>query len=82
MYEKGKLSERQLAMLHRVLRVMRERNRITDQELSIALAEPLVFHREGDPLPESRPPVVRNTHPFNVISDNNENKIEETNDVY
>lgn len=58
-FEKGKLSARQISMLHRVLHVMRERGRITDQELAQAQNETIVFHHQGEPLPEPRPGAIR-----------------------
>jgi hypothetical protein len=53
-YAEGELSNRWEARLDRVLRLMHERHRLTADELRDALAERIVFHREGDPLPPPR----------------------------
>ena len=82
MYEKGKLTERQMAMIHRVLNVMRERGRITDQELTVAHSENIVFHREGDPLPAPRAPVVRQTRYLGEFSNSESDDPQEIKDIY
>ena len=69
MYEKGELSQRQLTMLQRVLKVMKERNRISGQEYTAALEQTIEFHHEGDPLPEPRSPLVRQARPYAELSD-------------
>ncbi len=58
-YERGKVSKRELASLHRVLLRMLERNRLTKQEYDQALTQEIVFFKEGDPWPSQRRPVVR-----------------------
>ncbi|MDD5306264.1 MAG: transglycosylase domain-containing protein [Deltaproteobacteria bacterium] len=58
-YVRGEVSERQMAALHKVLDTMAARKRLTPEELAEARKETIVFHREGEPLPEARPPVTR-----------------------
>jgi membrane peptidoglycan carboxypeptidase len=56
-YVRGEVSERKLASLHKVMRTMRARGRITEAELKEGLEQQLVFHHPGDPPPEPREPV-------------------------
>ncbi|MCP4603927.1 MAG: transglycosylase domain-containing protein [Proteobacteria bacterium] len=58
-YVRGKISDRQVTNLHRVLETMKKRERITEAELAEALKQEIKFHKEGDPIPEPRPPVKR-----------------------
>ncbi len=58
-YERGEVSERKMTSLHRVMRTMRARGRITEAELQEGLAQVIEFHREGDPLPPPRIPPER-----------------------
>jgi hypothetical protein len=58
-YEKGQVTQRQMALFHRVLRTMHERHRLSDAELAEALSSEIVFYKEGSPLPPPRPPVDR-----------------------
>jgi hypothetical protein len=58
-WERGEVSDRKLSSLHRVMRTMRARGRITEAELQQGLAERIEFHREGEPLPEPRVPPER-----------------------
>lgn len=53
-YDLGRVEERGMGMLRRVLRSMRERRRISEAEYQQALGETLVFHREAQPLPAPR----------------------------
>jgi membrane peptidoglycan carboxypeptidase len=53
-FVEGELSPRWQTMLDRVLAVMRERRFITPAEYQAAVAERVVFFREGDPLPLHR----------------------------
>jgi hypothetical protein len=56
-YVRGQISERKRASLHKVMRTMRARNRITEAELLEGLEQELVFHHAGDPPPEPREPI-------------------------
>ncbi len=59
-YERAEVSEKMLKSLHRVLDRMLERERIDRFEHNEAITlQTLLFHKEGDPLPEPRPPVRR-----------------------
>lgn len=58
-YIRGYLNERNISMLHRALAKMRSRKRITEFEYREALRQKLAFHKPGDPLPPSRPPIRR-----------------------
>lgn len=53
-YDRGAVSPRLLSQLHRVLRTMRDRKRLSDAELQEALGEQIQFHKDGDPFPEPR----------------------------
>lgn len=53
-YERGKVGEKQLKMLRRVMKTMHDRGRLTDTEFTEALSQEIVFHKQGFPLPEPR----------------------------
>jgi hypothetical protein len=53
-YKRGKLSDRQWAMLRRVMKTMRDRNRLTDTELAEGLNQTIEFYKQGSPLPAPR----------------------------
>ena len=53
-YERGKVGEKQLKMLRRVMKTMHDRKRLTDSELAEGLSQEIVFHKDGFPLPEPR----------------------------
>lgn len=53
-YENGTVSAKLLSQLHRVLRTMHERERLSDAELQESLGQRIVFHKENEPLPEPR----------------------------
>ncbi len=53
-YVRDDISQRKMNVLHRVMRTMHQRGRITEEELSRGLEQELVFHREGDPRPPPR----------------------------
>jgi hypothetical protein len=63
-YVRGEISERKLASLHKVMRTMRARGRITEAELQEGLKQEIVFHREGDPVPEPRAPIEHEGMPY------------------
>ncbi len=56
-YVRGALTERQKKNLHRVLRTMKDRDRIAEIDFSNALQQEIVFFKEGDPRPTPRLPV-------------------------
>jgi hypothetical protein len=58
-YELGEVSERRMAVLHKVMRTMFERGRISAAELEEGLSQKIDFYREGEPLPEPRAQVPR-----------------------
>ncbi|MCU0662868.1 MAG: transglycosylase domain-containing protein [Myxococcota bacterium] len=58
-YEAGRVGERTVATLTKVLRTMRDRRRLSEAEYQGALSEALVFHKEGEPLPMPRPEYLR-----------------------
>ena len=53
-YVRGAVSTKLTAQLHRVLRTMRDRKRLTADELAEAMTEQIVFYKNGMPLPEPR----------------------------
>lgn len=53
-YERGKVGEKQLRILRRVMKTMHDRRRLTDVELTEGLSQAIVFHKQGYPLPEPR----------------------------
>jgi hypothetical protein len=59
--KRGTLSARTMASLHRVMSIMHRRGHISDGELRIGKEQQLVFYREGDPLPEPRYAIRRDT---------------------
>jgi hypothetical protein len=63
-YVRGDVSERKLASLHKVMRTMRARGRITEPELQQGLKQEIVFHHEGDPMPEPRAPIEHEGLPY------------------
>lgn len=58
-WENGKLSERKLKSLQRVMATMTKRKRITGAEYQEGLRQNITFYKEGMPLPEPRIPVHR-----------------------
>jgi hypothetical protein len=58
-YLRGEVSEKMMTILHKVLKIMKDREWITELEYVDALQQKLVFHKEGEPLPEPRPRVSR-----------------------
>jgi membrane peptidoglycan carboxypeptidase len=53
-YEQGAVTERRMNALHKVMRTMFERDRISRAELEQGLSETIDFYLEGEPLPEPR----------------------------
>ncbi len=58
-YAVGGLSERQRNVLHRVLKRMRARGRLTEAEYRASLGQTLDFYQDGEPLPPPRGPMAR-----------------------
>jgi hypothetical protein len=77
-YERGEVSERKMTSLHRVMRTMRARGRITEAELQEGLAQAIEFHREGEPLPAPRLPPERDGFRLSPSGDYGDYEPEET----
>jgi len=58
-YEQGEVSERRMIVLHKTMRTMFERNRISPAEYEDGLSQKIDFYRDGEPLPEPRSQVPR-----------------------
>jgi hypothetical protein len=58
-YAQGEVSERRMGALHKVMQTMLDRGRISQAEYREGLAEKIDFYREGEPLPEPRPRILR-----------------------
>jgi hypothetical protein len=58
-YVQGEVSERRMGMLHKTMRTMLERGRISAAEFEEGQSEKIDFYREGEPLPEPRAQVPR-----------------------
>jgi len=77
-YNQGKLSDRKIKSLHRVMEVMKKRDKITNSEYQIGLREEIVFYKEGDPIPAPRDPVYKDR--IEALDDETVNSIPQNND--
>ncbi len=53
-YERGNVSVKHMAQLHRLLKTMRDRKRLTELEYQDAIEDSIIFHKKGNPLPPPR----------------------------
>ncbi|MCP4675989.1 MAG: hypothetical protein GY854_10885 [Deltaproteobacteria bacterium] len=53
-YVRGEVSERKMKSLHRTLKTMKDRSRITEMDYAEAIKQNIHFYKEGDPRPEPR----------------------------
>lgn len=58
MYERGAISEGWAKNLHSLIEISFRTGKISEAERNEALAETIVFYKEGDPRPAPRPPVI------------------------
>jgi hypothetical protein len=68
-YVRGEISERKLGSLHKVMRTMRARGRITEAELLEGLKQEIAFHQAGDPAPTPRAPIEHEGAQFVPVED-------------
>jgi len=58
-YVQGEVSERRMNVLHKTMRTMLDRGRISASEFEEGQSQKIDFYREGEPLPEPRVQVPR-----------------------
>jgi hypothetical protein len=58
LFEKGDVPEYWMKHLHQLMEIAQRTGKISQSELTEALAEPLVFQKPNDPPPTPRPPVM------------------------
>jgi len=75
-YENGRVSDRRMKSLHKVLEIMLSRKYITLAEYREALEQPLLFYREGAPLPEPRTLTMHAGTGISNLKDSSDNQQE------
>jgi membrane peptidoglycan carboxypeptidase len=61
LWEKGEVPASWMKNIHLWMQVAEKNGKISNKELADGLAQTIVFHKEGDPMPTPRPP-VRGSH--------------------